>query len=66
MQCTSSGCGVMCHKKCEKNMPNLCGINEKVLAAAMKDVSEEKKRRRSVSLVLYVCVSTYIRTLLLL
>ena len=46
---THSGCGVMCHKKCEKKMPNLCGISQKLLAEAVKGVNEEKKRRKSVS-----------------
>ena len=45
----NSGCGAMCHKKCETKMPNLCGISQKMLAEAVKGVNEEKKRRRSVS-----------------
>ncbi|XP_041349974.1 protein kinase C delta type-like isoform X2 [Gigantopelta aegis] len=31
-------CGVNCHKKCEKNMPNLCGINQRLLAEALSHV----------------------------
>jgi novel protein kinase C delta type len=48
-KCSAPGCGVTCHKKCEKKMPNLCGINEKVLSEAVKGVNEEKKRRKSSS-----------------
>ncbi|XP_060072755.1 protein kinase C delta type-like isoform X1 [Ylistrum balloti] len=31
-------CGVNCHKKCEKFMPNLCGVNQKLLAEALGEV----------------------------
>ena len=42
-------CGISCHHKCQKNMPNLCGVNEKQLSEALKDVDEAKKNRRMVS-----------------
>ncbi|XP_059150475.1 protein kinase C delta type-like isoform X2 [Physella acuta] len=31
-------CGINCHKKCKMYMPNLCGINQKLLAEALQQV----------------------------
>ncbi|KAI9556988.1 hypothetical protein GHT06_016782 [Daphnia sinensis] len=31
-------CNVNCHKKCERHMPNLCGVNQKLLAEALSSV----------------------------
>ncbi|XP_064604272.1 protein kinase C delta type-like isoform X2 [Liolophura sinensis] len=31
-------CGINCHKRCEKNMANLCGVNQKLLADALQQV----------------------------
>ncbi|XP_023238235.1 putative protein kinase C delta type homolog isoform X4 [Centruroides sculpturatus] len=31
-------CKSNCHKKCEKHMPNLCGVNEKLLSEALSTV----------------------------
>ncbi|ESO95825.1 hypothetical protein LOTGIDRAFT_116541 [Lottia gigantea] len=31
-------CNSNCHKKCEKFMPNLCGVNQKILADALSQV----------------------------
>lgn len=31
-------CGTNCHKKCEKFMPNLCGVNQKMLAEVLSEV----------------------------
>ncbi|KAK6994968.1 protein kinase C delta type, partial [Biomphalaria glabrata] len=31
-------CGINCHKKCKQFMPNLCGINQKLLAEALQQV----------------------------
>ncbi|CAG0914753.1 unnamed protein product [Notodromas monacha] len=31
-------CNVNCHKKCEKHMPNLCGVNQKLLAEAIATI----------------------------
>ncbi|GFO42752.1 protein kinase c [Plakobranchus ocellatus] len=31
-------CGINCHKKCKHFMPNLCGINQKLLAEALQQV----------------------------
>lgn len=31
-------CGINCHKKCKTFMPNLCGINQKLLAEALQQV----------------------------
>jgi len=39
-------CGVNCHRRCQKNMPPLCGVNEKLLAEALKNVDQLKKNRR--------------------
>ena len=38
-------CGVNCHKKCEKNMPNLCGVNQKILAEAISKVKKTPSSR---------------------
>ncbi|XP_065910053.1 protein kinase C delta type-like [Dysidea avara] len=38
-------CGIYCHKRCSSKVPNLCGINEKLLAEALRNVKEEKKIR---------------------
>ena len=35
-------CDVTCHKKCEKNMPNLCGIDQKLLADVLHQLRKEK------------------------
>ncbi|CAI8002435.1 Protein kinase C delta type [Geodia barretti] len=43
-KCTA--CGVSCHIRCQKNMPPLCGVNEKMLAEALKSVDELKRNRR--------------------
>ncbi len=37
-----SVCGLNCHKKCEKKVPNLCGINQKLLAEALDSVKSSK------------------------
>ncbi|XP_064486966.1 muscle M-line assembly protein unc-89-like isoform X2 [Ornithodoros turicata] len=34
-------CKVNCHKKCEKQMPNLCGVNQKVLSQVLATVKKE-------------------------
>ncbi|CAG5132743.1 unnamed protein product [Candidula unifasciata] len=31
-------CGINCHKKCKQFMPNLCGVNQKLLAEALQQV----------------------------
>jgi len=31
-------CNVNCHKKCEKHMPNLCGVNQKILSEVLDKV----------------------------
>ena len=38
-------CGVNCHSRCQPNIPNLCGVNERLMAEALKDVDEVKKKR---------------------
>ncbi|ELU04030.1 hypothetical protein CAPTEDRAFT_114953 [Capitella teleta] len=37
-----SECGTNCHKKCEKKIPNLCGVNQKILAEAIDNVNRVK------------------------
>jgi len=39
-----SECGTNCHKKCEKFMPNHCGINNKILATELAKVERDSKR----------------------
>ncbi|CAH1784212.1 unnamed protein product [Owenia fusiformis] len=31
-------CGLNCHKRCEKHVPNLCGVKQKMLVAALQEV----------------------------
>jgi hypothetical protein len=38
-------CGVNCHKKCEKFIPNLCGVNQKLLAEHLKEVKERSSSK---------------------
>ncbi|CAG5121340.1 unnamed protein product, partial [Candidula unifasciata] len=45
-------CNINCHKKCQSFMPNLCGINQKLLAEALQQVRitatpGEKKKLQS-------------------
>ncbi|KAB7501005.1 putative protein kinase C delta type-like protein [Armadillidium nasatum] len=42
-------CGTNCHKKCEKQMANLCGVNQKLLAEALSSVKRGSKSTSSVS-----------------
>lgn len=63
-------CGVNCHKKCEKLMPNLCGINQKMLAEKLNEIRKMPSQKKgktgmsnntsttSVSIVIYfqLCV----------
>ncbi|XP_046580250.1 protein kinase C delta type-like isoform X2 [Haliotis rubra] len=42
-------CSVNCHKKCEKFMPNLCGVNQKLLADALADVYPSGGRSKPAS-----------------
>jgi len=31
-------CNVNCHKKCQKFIPNLCGVNQKILAEQLSSI----------------------------
>ncbi|KAK7102666.1 protein kinase C delta type-like [Littorina saxatilis] len=31
-------CGINCHHRCQKHMPNLCGINQKILAEELANI----------------------------
>lgn len=44
LKCTV--CGASCHHRCAKNMPPLCGVNEKLLSEALKNVDQMKRNRR--------------------
>ncbi|KAG8192425.1 hypothetical protein JTE90_017956 [Oedothorax gibbosus] len=35
-------CNIACHQKCEKLMPNLCGVNQKLLAEVLETVKKVK------------------------
>lgn len=37
-----SDCDVNCHKKCEKLMPNLCGVNQKLIVEALASLKKGK------------------------
>ncbi|EEC10265.1 cAMP-dependent protein kinase catalytic subunit, putative [Ixodes scapularis] len=37
----SSQCKVNCHKKCEKHMANLCGVNQKLLSEVLATVKKD-------------------------
>ena len=36
-------CGTNCHKKCEKLMGNLCGVNQKMFSDALNAIQKGKK-----------------------
>ncbi|KAF8791393.1 putative protein kinase C delta type like protein [Argiope bruennichi] len=38
-----SECNVTCHQKCEKLMPNLCGVNQKLLSEVLETVKKKDK-----------------------
>ncbi|XP_045164698.1 protein kinase C delta type-like isoform X1 [Mercenaria mercenaria] len=40
-------CSVNCHKKCEKFMPNLCGVNQKLFAEVLQTVKKSGDDRRT-------------------
>lgn len=40
LKCQS--CGYNCHKKCMKNVPNNCGINEKMMSEILRDIAIKK------------------------
>ncbi|KAG8281870.1 hypothetical protein J6590_049934 [Homalodisca vitripennis] len=35
-------CDVNCHRKCEKLMPNLCGVNQKLIVEALSSLRKGK------------------------
>lgn len=39
-------CGVNCHKRCQALMPNLCGVNQKLLAEALQQIPAAGKKLR--------------------
>lgn len=42
-------CGTNCHKKCEKLMGNLCGVNQKLFSDALSAIQKGKKYSMPVS-----------------
>ena len=66
-------CGVNCHKKCQPFMPNLCGVNQKILSELLDTIKSSgsmqimkneaktppQKTHSLVSLVLY-CIVLYL------
>ena len=38
-------CGVNCHRRCKAAMPNLCGVNQKLLAEALLDIKSQKNSK---------------------
>ena len=42
-------CDVNCHKKCEKLMPHLCGVNQKLIVEALTSLRKGR-----------ICASCYI------
>ncbi|XKL62646.1 hypothetical protein PGB90_002479 [Kerria lacca] len=42
-------CDVNCHKKCEKLMPNLCGVNQKLIVEALTTLKKESSTSASPS-----------------
>ena len=44
MQCQV--CGVTCHRRCKSDMPNLCGVNQKLLAEALLVIKSQKHAAR--------------------
>jgi len=44
-------CNVNCHKKCQKFIPNLCGVNQKILAEQLSSIrlSQSTKSQEPVS-----------------
>nr|KAG5700835.1 hypothetical protein BaRGS_024221 [Batillaria attramentaria] len=39
-------CGVNCHRRCQALMPNLCGVNQKLLAEALQQIPSGAKKGR--------------------
>ena len=35
-------CGVNCHRRCKADMPNLCGVNQKLIAEALLVIKSQK------------------------
>ncbi|XP_050412367.1 protein kinase C delta type isoform X2 [Patella vulgata] len=42
-------CNINCHRRCEKFMPNLCGVNQVLLAEALKQVKISSRKSSQVS-----------------
>ena len=39
-------CGINSHRRCQNLMPNLCGVNQKMLAEALQQVKVSSDRQR--------------------
>lgn len=42
-------CGVNCHHKCQRYMPNLCGVNQKQLSEALFEIKRGNTQSHSTS-----------------
>ena len=51
-------CGIDCHHKCEKFIPNLCGINQKIMAELLGSVKLSSSSSKSVDSISSSKVST--------
>lgn len=40
-------CNVNCHKKCQKFIPNLCGVNQKILAEQLSSIRLSQSSTKS-------------------
>ena len=58
-------CNVNCHKKCEKHMPNLCGVNQRLLAEALHQVKKYPSNMKRPSKMQDQTVSTDSYTILM-
>lgn len=48
-------CDVNCHRKCEKLMPNLCGVNQKLIVEALTTL----KKGKFYLLIHFTCIYLY-------
>jgi len=54
-------CNVNCHKKCQKFIPNLCGVNQKILAEELSSIRMSQSSTKSQELESPVCCNFYLK-----